>query len=65
MDLLRADHKREAEHEMGQNHGPNIGVTCPVPPEFVVHLDGSQNVPIGAANSLLIVVSLLSSSENF
>jgi hypothetical protein len=39
--------------QVSQNHGPNIGVICPVPTEFVVHLDGSQNVPIGAANALL------------
>jgi len=39
--------------QVSQNHGPNIGVTCPVPTEFVVHLDGSQNVPLGAGNSIL------------
>ena len=57
MDLLRADHKREAELEMGDKDtrsvGVNVGVTCPVPPEFVVNLNGSQYVPIEAVQAML------------
>jgi hypothetical protein len=57
MDLLHADHRREAELEMGDKDtrgvGVNVGVTCPVPPEFVVNLNGSQYVPIEAVQAIL------------
>ena len=57
MDLLRADHKREAEQELGDKDtrgvGVNVGVTCPVSPEFVVNLNGSQYVPIEAVQAML------------
>ena len=57
MDLLHADHRREAELEMGDKDtrrvGVNVGVTCPVPPEFVVNLNGSQYVPIEAVQAML------------
>jgi len=57
MDLLRADHKREAEQELvngnPSSRGDKRGDTCPVPPEFVVNLNGSQYVPIEAVQAML------------